>query len=111
LGFGSPNLNLNSSMTILTLEFPSSNTSSIIFFPIYIYKIVIWFLIATTVVPTFGTKEPMTHSQALWWTQMWVRNENNRKARNWGTFPGLQHFWGRGVCWSFGMGLGRMTCT
>jgi hypothetical protein len=27
------------------------------------------------------------------------------------TFPGSQHFRGRGACWSFKMGLGRMTNT
>jgi hypothetical protein len=27
------------------------------------------------------------------------------------TFPGSQHFRGRGACWSFRMGLGRMTST
>jgi hypothetical protein len=33
---------------------------------------------------------------------------NNRRVRSWGTLPILQHFGGRGACWSFGMGLGRM---
>jgi hypothetical protein len=34
---------------------------------------------------------------------------NNKRVRSWGTFPSKQHFGGRGVCWSFRMGLGRMT--
>jgi hypothetical protein len=29
--------------------------------------------------------------------------------RSWGAFPSLQHFEGRRVCWSFEMGLRRMT--
>jgi hypothetical protein len=40
---------------------------------------------------------------------MKVQSENNRRARSWGMFPGLQHFEGRRACWSFGMGLGRRT--
>jgi len=40
---------------------------------------------------------------------MWVWGENNRNVRSWGTLLGSQHFEGRGVCWSSGMGLGRMT--
>jgi hypothetical protein len=31
------------------------------------------------------------------------KDENNGR-RNWGTLPGSQHFGGKGVCWSFGMG-------
>jgi hypothetical protein len=35
--------------------------------------------------------------------------EDNGKRRIWGSLPGSQHFEGRRVCSSFGMGLGRMT--
>jgi hypothetical protein len=56
LGFGSPNFNFNYSVIILTLKPPSSNTSSIVFFPICTWIIVIWLYIATTIVRTFGTK-------------------------------------------------------
>jgi hypothetical protein len=34
---------------------------------------------------------------------------NNERRRSWGALPGLQHFEGRRVCWSSGMGLGRLT--
>jgi hypothetical protein len=40
---------------------------------------------------------------------MWVWGENNGRVRSWGTLPSLQHFGGRGACWSSGMRLGRMT--
>jgi hypothetical protein len=40
---------------------------------------------------------------------MWVWGENNGRVRNWGVLPGLQHFGGRGACYNFGMGLGRLT--
>jgi hypothetical protein len=46
----------------------------------------------------------LTRSQ----TQMWVWGENNEKLRSWGMISGSQHFGGRGACWSFRMGLGRM---
>ncbi len=42
------------------------------------------------------------------------KGENNERKRNWGTLPSSQHFGGRGVCWSSGMGLGYLltrTCT
>jgi hypothetical protein len=35
--------------------------------------------------------------------------ENNGRKKSLSVFLGLQHFGGRRVCWSFGMGLGRMT--
>jgi hypothetical protein len=34
--------------------------------------------------------------------------KNNERKRSWGTPPGSQHFKGRGVCWSSGMGLRRL---
>jgi hypothetical protein len=36
------------------------------------------------------------------------KGEDNGRRRNWGALPGSQHFAGRGVCWSFEMGLGRL---
>jgi hypothetical protein len=30
--------------------------------------------------------------------------ENNERIRSWGTLPGSQHFEGKGVWWSFGIG-------
>jgi hypothetical protein len=57
LGFGSPNLNLNYSMMILTPEPPSNNTSFIVFFTICTWIITMRLSIATIVVPIFGTKE------------------------------------------------------
>jgi len=32
------------------------------------------------------------------------KGENNKRIRSWGTLPNSQHFRGRGVCWSLGMG-------
>jgi len=58
LGFRSPNLNLNHSVIILTPKPPSSNTSFIVFFPIYTWIIAIWLSIATIVVPTSSIEEP-----------------------------------------------------
>jgi hypothetical protein len=40
---------------------------------------------------------------------MWVQTENNGRVKSRGTFPGLQHFGGKGACWNSRMGLGRMT--
>jgi hypothetical protein len=37
------------------------------------------------------------------------KGENNGRRRSWGAFLGLQHFGGRGACWSSRMGLGRLT--
>ncbi len=31
--------------------------------------------------------------------------ENSPKIKSWSMFPNLQHFGGRGACWSFGMGI------
>jgi hypothetical protein len=56
--FGSPNFNFNYFVIILTLKPPSSNTSSIVFFPIYTWIIPIWLFIATIIVLTSGTKIP-----------------------------------------------------
>jgi hypothetical protein len=36
---------------------------------------------------------------------------NNGKKQSWGTLSGSQHFGGKRVCWSFGMGLGKLTST
>jgi hypothetical protein len=36
---------------------------------------------------------------------MWDQGEHNRTMRSWGTFPSLQHFGGRGACWSFEIGI------
>jgi len=36
---------------------------------------------------------------------------NNGRMRSRGAFPGSQHFKGRGVCWSFKVGLRRLTST
>ncbi len=33
------------------------------------------------------------------------KGENNGRKRSWGTFPNLQHFGGRGACWSSKMGI------
>ncbi len=33
------------------------------------------------------------------------KDENNGRKKSWGTLPSLQHFGGRGACWSFGMGI------
>jgi hypothetical protein len=33
------------------------------------------------------------------------RGEDNERRMSWGILPGLQHFEGRGTCWSSGMGL------
>jgi hypothetical protein len=57
LGFGSPNLNLNYFVIILTPKPPSGNTSSIVFFPIYTWITTTWLSIATIVVPTSGIEE------------------------------------------------------
>jgi len=35
--------------------------------------------------------------------------ENNRRARNQSMLLRSQYFGGRGACWSFKMGLGRVT--
>jgi hypothetical protein len=45
-------------MIILTLEPPSSNTSSILFFLICIWTTTIWLYVATIVVPTFSIEQP-----------------------------------------------------
>jgi hypothetical protein len=37
------------------------------------------------------------------------KGENSGRRRNWGAFLGSPHFGGRKACWSFGMGLGRLT--
>jgi hypothetical protein len=37
------------------------------------------------------------------------KGEDNERKRSWGAFLGSQHFGGRGACWSFKMGLGRLT--
>jgi len=37
------------------------------------------------------------------------KGEDNEKRKIWGSLPGSQHFEGRKVCLSFGMGLRRMT--
>jgi hypothetical protein len=57
LGFGSPNLNLHYSMMILIPKLASINTSSIVFFPIYIWITTMWLSIATTIIPRSGTEE------------------------------------------------------
>ncbi len=31
--------------------------------------------------------------------------ENNGRISSWGMLPGLQHFGGKGACWSSGMGI------
>ncbi len=36
---------------------------------------------------------------------MWVLEQNNKKQKSWGKFINSQHFKGRRVCWSYGMGL------
>jgi hypothetical protein len=59
LGFGSPNLNLNCSVIILTPKPPSNNTSCIVFFPIYTWITTIWLSIAIAVVPTFGIENQL----------------------------------------------------
>jgi hypothetical protein len=51
LGFGSPNLNLNYYVIILTPKPPFSNTSSIVFFPICTWITTICLSITTAVVP------------------------------------------------------------
>jgi hypothetical protein len=33
------------------------------------------------------------------------KGENSGRIRSWGTFPGLQHFGGKGVCWNSKMGI------
>jgi hypothetical protein len=71
LGFGSPNLNLNYFVIILLPKPPSSNTSSIVFFLIYIWITTTWLFIATIIVPTFGTKEPTCFSLVVLFT-LWV---------------------------------------
>ncbi len=35
------------------------------------------------------------------------KGEDNKRKRSWGALPGSQHFGGKRVCGSFGMGLGR----
>jgi len=57
LGFRSPNLNLKCSVMILTPKHPSSNTSSIVLFPICIWIIAIWLYVIIVVVLAFGTEE------------------------------------------------------
>ncbi len=37
------------------------------------------------------------------------KGENNERKRNWGVLSNSQHFGGKGACWSFKMGLGRLT--
>jgi len=36
---------------------------------------------------------------------------NNGKKQSWGALSGSQHFGGKRVCWSSGMGLGKLTST
>ncbi len=71
LGFRSPNLNLNYSMIILILKPSSSNTSSIILFPICTWITTIQLSIVTIVVPTFGIEEPTCFSMVVLLT-FWV---------------------------------------
>jgi len=52
-------------MIILIPEPSSSNTSSIVFFPIYIWITTIQLSIATTVVPTFGIEKPTCLSMVV----------------------------------------------
>jgi len=43
---------------------------------------------------------------------MSLKRENNERIRSCGTFPGLQHFGGKGACWKCriaGWGLRRVT--
>jgi hypothetical protein len=37
------------------------------------------------------------------------KGENNGRRRSWGTYPGSQHFTDKRACWSFAMGLRRLT--
>jgi hypothetical protein len=42
--------------------------------------------------------------QISWEIQMWITKWNKKKS--WSTFFfSLQHFWGKRMCWSFGIGL------
>jgi hypothetical protein len=41
-------------------------------------------------------------------TQMWVQLKDNERERSQDALPSSQHLKGRGACWSFGMGLGRI---
>ncbi len=36
------------------------------------------------------------------------KGDDNGRRRSWGALPGSQHFRGRGVCWSFGMGTRKI---
>jgi hypothetical protein len=52
-----PQLNFNCFVIILIPKPPSSNTSSIVLFPIYTWITTIWLSIVTTTIPTSSTKE------------------------------------------------------
>ncbi len=51
----------------------------------------------------------LMHPQAHYGPNCESKGEDNGRRRSWGALFNSQHFKGRGVCWSFGMGLGRMT--
>ncbi len=50
----------------------------------------------------------LMHPQAPCGPNYESKDENNGRRRSWGTFPGLQHFGGRGACWSSGMGTRKI---
>jgi hypothetical protein len=47
----------------------------------------------------------VTHPHTPWKLKCKSKSENNERTRNWGLLINLQHFKGRGVCWSFEMGI------
>ncbi len=50
----------------------------------------------------------MTHPQAPYGPNCESKSEDIEKRKSWGAFPDSHHFGGRGACWNFRMGLGRM---
>ncbi len=66
LGFGSPNLNLNYFVIILTPKPPSSSTSSIVFFVIYTWITTIWLSITIIIVFTLVLKNQLVSMWLLY---------------------------------------------
>jgi hypothetical protein len=48
--------------------------------------------------PSWKFYPHVTHPQTPRWTHYKSKGEDNGKKKNWGAFPGLQHFGGKGVC-------------
>jgi len=53
----------------------------------------------------------VTHPKLLDGLNYESKGENSERKRSWGVLPDSQHFEGKRACWSFRMGLGRLTST